>query len=105
MTERASEDEPASKDAESENGGESEKGGEAAGPAQATRSQLGEAFLKTLLADWEKDGPLALAKMREEKPVDYVKLVAGIVPKEHGGVDGGAIGVTEIQRIVVRPQD
>lgn len=56
--------------------------GNPAGRPKGARSKLGEKFLKDLLADWEKTGPEVIAAVREEKPDQYLKVVASILPRE-----------------------
>ena len=76
--------------------------GNPAGRPKGARSKLGEAFLKELLVDWEQHGAKAIVDMREDKPADYVKVVASILPKELTGEDGGPI-FAKIVREIVRP--
>jgi len=52
------------------------------GRPKGSRNKLGEQFLADLQADWSEHGIAALVAMREEKPNEYVKVVAGILPKE-----------------------
>jgi hypothetical protein len=51
-------------------------------PDDDPRAALAEAFLIAFLADWREDGAKAIKAMRTEKPGDYVKLVAALLPKE-----------------------
>lgn len=46
------------------------------------RSKLGEAFLEALSADFEVHGVQAIAKVRDEKPDQYLKVIASILPKD-----------------------
>lgn len=61
--------------------------GNPAGRPKGARSKLGEAFIDALLADWGDNGIQAIKDMREDRPGDYVKVVASILPKEieHSG--------------------
>jgi hypothetical protein len=52
------------------------------GRAQGSRNKLGEAFLDALLDDWQQHGAGVIAKVREEKPDQYLKVVASILPRE-----------------------
>jgi hypothetical protein len=52
------------------------------GRPKGSRHKLGEAFLKELLADFEKNGAVVISTVREEKPDQYLKVVASILPKE-----------------------
>ena len=51
-------------------------------PDDDPRAALAEAFLAAFLADWRQDGAKAIKAMRDDKPGDYVKLVATLLPKE-----------------------
>lgn len=77
--------------------------GNPAGRPKGARSKLGEAFVDALLKDWTDNGVQAIIDMREERPGDYVKVVASLLPKEHTGIDGDAIPI--VSRIeLVAPQ-
>lgn len=52
------------------------------GRPKGSRNQLAEHFIADLQADWEEHGVEAIKQMRENNPADYVKVVAGILPKE-----------------------
>ena len=56
--------------------------GNAAGRPKGSRNKLGEDFLKALQEDFEAHGVETLKKVREERPHEYVKVIAGILPKE-----------------------
>ncbi len=47
-------------------------------------------------------GEGVIIKVRDERPADYMKVVASLLPKEHTGEDGGPI-VAEIRRTIIRP--
>lgn len=51
------------------------------GRAFGSRSKLTEDFLRDLHAHWEQHGVDALDKLQDQRPHDYVKLVAAIIPK------------------------
>lgn len=63
------------------------KSGNPAGRPKGARHKLGEAFVDALLADWQSNGVQAIIDMRDEKPADYVKVIASLLPKEieHSG--------------------
>src|ERR1700744_3837516 len=46
------------------------------------RAALAEAFFAAFLADWREGGMDAIRKVRTDKPGDYVKLAAALLPKE-----------------------
>ena len=52
------------------------------GRQQGSRNKLGEQFIADLYADWQQHGMAALAVARKEKPADYLKVVASILPKD-----------------------
>lgn len=52
------------------------------GRRKGSRNKLGEQFLSDLQADWSEHGADTLIKAREEKPMEYAKMVAGLLPKE-----------------------
>lgn len=56
--------------------------GNPGGTPEGTRKTLSAAFLKAVIADFNEHGPVALAKLREEKPDRYCELIAGLLPKE-----------------------
>jgi hypothetical protein len=52
------------------------------GRPKGSRNKLGEDFLSALQADFEKHGSETIVKVREERPHEYLKVIAGILPKE-----------------------
>jgi|21_taG_2_1085346.scaffolds.fasta_scaffold37722_4 hypothetical protein len=52
------------------------------GRPKGARNKFGEAFLSDFLADWEENGADAIQTMRTERPHEYVKVAASILPKE-----------------------
>jgi len=60
-----------------------EKGrGKTGGRAKGAKNRLSSAFLTALAEDFEKHGVDALKITRMEKPVEYIRIVAGLMPKE-----------------------
>ncbi|MDK1489712.1 hypothetical protein QN219_06520 [Sinorhizobium sp. 7-81] len=53
-----------------------------AGVAKGSRTRLGGAFLEAVQADFETHGVDVIARLREEKPESYLKLLASILPKD-----------------------
>ena len=47
-----------------------------------SRNKLTEKFLKDALEAWEERGPEALKVMATERPGDFAKMIAAIIPKE-----------------------
>lgn len=56
--------------------------GNPAGRPKGSRNKLGEQFLDDMYADWKAHGAAAIIKVRDEKPDQYLKVVASILPKE-----------------------
>jgi len=52
------------------------------GRTKGARNKLGEAFLEDMLVDWQANGKVAIERVRDEKPDQYLKVVASILPKE-----------------------
>jgi hypothetical protein len=46
------------------------------------RDKLGEAFMADFYADWCEQGRAAIKAMRDEKPGEYVRIAASLLPKE-----------------------
>ena len=46
-----------------------------------SRNKLGEAFIADLFADWQENGIATIKAVREERPHEYLKVVASILPK------------------------
>lgn len=56
--------------------------GNPAGRPKGARNKLGEAFLEALQKDFAQHGEQAVVKVREEKPDQYLKVIASLMPKE-----------------------
>lgn len=52
------------------------------GRPKGARNKLGEAFLEALHADFAEHGVAAIVKVRDEKPDQYLKVIASILPKD-----------------------
>ena len=76
-----------------------------ASPRNGARAGLGDIFLAALAADYEAHGAAAIATLRQERPHDYVKLVASLLPKDApDGGKGEKDGPTAITVRFVRPE-
>lgn len=53
-----------------------------AGRPKGSRNKLGEAFIQALHDDFEAHGVETIAKVREQKPDQYLKVVAAVIPQE-----------------------
>src|SRR5262245_19282211 len=52
------------------------------GRAKGSRNRLAHAFVEALQADFERHGEAAIRIVRVERPAEYLKVIAGILPKE-----------------------
>lgn len=52
------------------------------GRPKSSRNKLGEAFLEALNNDFTQHGVKAIETVRTERPHEYLKVVASILPKE-----------------------
>lgn len=52
------------------------------GRPKGSRNALAEAFIQDVQAKWEEKGAAALDEMIEDDPGAFVRVVAGILPKE-----------------------
>lgn len=53
------------------------------GRPKGARNKLGEAFIQALADDFDKHGIAAVETVRTEKPDQYLKVIASLMPKEH----------------------
>jgi uncharacterized protein DUF5681 len=56
--------------------------GNPAGRRVNSRNRLSEQFLKDMVEDWEAHGKAAIVTFRTDRPHDYVKVVATLVPRQ-----------------------
>lgn len=56
--------------------------GNPAGRPKGARSKLGEAFLDAMLADFEQHGSDVIERVRDEKPEQYLRVVASLLPRD-----------------------
>lgn len=52
------------------------------GRPKGARNKLGEAFLEAMHDDFEAHGVAAIVQVRTEKPDQYLKVIASILPKD-----------------------
>lgn len=57
------------------------------GRPKGSRNKLGEAFIEALHNDFQDHGAAVIAKVRDEKPDQYLKVIASLLPKEVKIVD------------------
>lgn len=56
--------------------------GNPAGKPKGSRNKLGEDFIRALHDDFEAHGVAAIQAVRAERPHEYVKVIASLLPKE-----------------------
>src|SRR5262245_24392324 len=56
--------------------------GNPAGRAKGSRNKLSEDFVAALYNDFQEHGSAAIAACRSERPDVYVRVIAGILPKD-----------------------
>jgi hypothetical protein len=56
--------------------------GNPAGRPKGARSKLGEAFLEAMRASFEERGTEAIEAVINEKPDQYLKVIASLMPKQ-----------------------
>lgn len=56
--------------------------GNPAGRPKGSRNKLGEAFVSALHEDFSEHGVKAIEQVRQEKPDQYLKVIASILPKD-----------------------
>ena len=52
------------------------------GRSKGSRNKLGEDFLNKLQADFEEHGEGVITEVRQSRPHEYLKVIAGILPKQ-----------------------
>jgi hypothetical protein len=76
--------------------------GNPAGRPAGAKNRLQNDFLHALLDDFRERGVEAIRIMRIERPVEYLKIVASLVPKEFATAeDGDPPRFTRIEWVIV----
>ena len=57
-------------------------GNNGGGRPKGSRNRLSEDFLRALHEDFQENGVEAIRRVRLERPQDYIKVIAGLLPKE-----------------------
>lgn len=52
------------------------------GRPKGARNKLGEAFIEDLLHSWEAQGPEVIERVIKDKPEQYLKVIASLMPKD-----------------------
>jgi hypothetical protein len=70
--------------------------GNPAGRAVGSRSKLTEKFLTALYEDFKEHGAAAIAEAREKYPVQYLRIIARVIPRElHVKNEGVLTGLSD----------
>jgi hypothetical protein len=56
--------------------------GNPAGRPKGARSKLSESFLKALADDFDSNGIEVIEKVRSDRPHEYLKIVAAVLPRQ-----------------------
>jgi len=56
--------------------------GNPAGKPKGARTKLGEAFIEALHESFQKRGAAAIEKVIDDKPEQYLKVIASLLPKD-----------------------
>jgi hypothetical protein len=77
--------------------------GNPAGRPKGARNRLGEAFIAALAGDFDKHGVTAIETVRTERPHEYLKVVASLLPKQVEIKEGAFDGLSdeELSALVV----
>lgn len=71
--------------------------GNPAGRPKGSRHKLGEQFVSALQADFEAHGKSVIEFVREDRPHEYLKVVASLLPKQVEIKEGAFDGVSDEQ--------
>ena len=52
------------------------------GRPKGSRDKINKAFVDDFTDDWRKHGKEAIERVREERPAEYLRIAASLVPKE-----------------------
>ena len=67
--------------------------------ARGEGSPLGSSFLGAVRTDFAQHGSEVIARIRDEKPEAYLKLVASVLPKDLSAATGGVDDLSDEQII------
>lgn len=70
------------------------------GRPKGSRHKLAEDFCKALMEDFAENGVAAIQIMRAERPNEYAKMIASILPKELEADLGGTFVEAIAHRII-----
>lgn len=67
------------------------------GRPKGSRNKLGEQFVQALQADFQEHGKKAIETVRAERPHEYLKVVASLLPKQVEIKEGAFDGIDDEQ--------
>jgi len=67
------------------------------GRPKGTRNKLAEDFVRELQADFSEHGKQAIQTVRQERPAEYLKVVASLLPKQVEIKEGTFDGISDEQ--------
>lgn len=67
------------------------------GRPKGSRNKLGEDFIQALQADFQTNGKKAIETVRDERPHEYLKVIASLLPKQVEIKEGAFDGVSNEQ--------
>jgi hypothetical protein len=67
------------------------------GTGQGRRAKLADMFLDQLFADWRQHGAETIARVRKEKPDQYLKLLVAMLPRQVPAEENPLDGLTDEQ--------
>lgn len=67
------------------------------GRPKGSRNKLGEQFIQALQADFEENGKAAIEEVRTDRPHEYLKVIASLLPKQVEIKEGAFDGVSDEQ--------
>jgi Family of unknown function (DUF5681) len=56
--------------------------GNPAGRPKGSKNKLAESFIADLFDDWQQRGPDVIKRVAEERPHEYLKIIAHLLPKD-----------------------
>lgn len=72
-----------------------------ASTGRLARTRLGQALTNHLVADFSQHGAEVIAKLRMEKPSEYLKMVSAILEKDEAAA--ATIAYNVVERRILRP--
>jgi len=71
--------------------------------ASQARTRLGQAMTRHLVDDFAAHGAEVIAKLRTDKPADYLKMVSAVLEKEDAAAEAAAVAYNVVERRILRP--